>query len=259
MLRQSLDYTVASNNVNHYNRINCNLAVPVTRFCSLTVTCLTANCDIVVLNEDDYITINGKRYSLKTDYTNLNSDTLASLLNNLFKSYELNITVSLDNAQRFLFTSNASFVINSMTYNYKLMTGFYNTSFPVHADFNESIEYFIKANSAGYSLSTPVLYLLSNVGVLSYRSVNDAELSGSKIVMRINNSFSASYPIVINNAEFETMIPSNDLSCLELTLVDAYMHEIKLLSPMYLSINVKAIPDEEPESLINEIQQMKQK
>ena len=63
MLRTSLDYTVCSTDPNHYNRINCNLPAPVTRYCSLTVTCLTANCDIVVLNEDDYITINGKRYS----------------------------------------------------------------------------------------------------------------------------------------------------------------------------------------------------
>ena len=75
--------------------------------------------------------------------------------------------------------------------------------------------------------------------------------------MRINNSFSANYPIIVNNSEFETTLLSNDLSCLELTLVDAYMKEIKLLSPMYLSINVKAIADEEIIPLIDEIQQQK--
>ena len=253
MLKTSLDYTVCSTDCNHYNRINCNLTAPITRYVSLTVTCLTANADIVVLNEDDYITINGKRYSLKTDYCNLNSETLASLLNNLFIQQELNINVRIDESQRFVFTSTNQFTINTMTYNYQLITGFYNTSFPVYSDFDES--YFIKANSVGFNLSTPVLYLLSNVGTLSYRNVNESELSGSKIVMRINNSFSANYPIVINNSEFDTTILSNDLSALELTLVDAYMKEIRLLSPMYLSINVKAIPDEEIVPLINEIQQ----
>ena len=259
MLKKSLDYTVCSIDPEHYNRINCNLTAPITRYSSLTVTCLTANADIVVLNEDDYITIDGKRYSLKADYCNLNSETLASLLNNLFTLNELNINVRIDEARRFVFTSNKSFVINSMTYNYKLIIGFYNTTFPIYSDYNESVEYFIRANSSGFNLSTPVLYLLSNVGVLSYRNVNESELSGSKIVMRINNSFSASYPIVINNSEFETTILSNDLSCLELTLVDAYMKEIKLLSPMYLSITVKAIDDEEIIPFIQEIQQMQQK
>ena len=257
MLKHSLDYTVCSTDPEHYNRINCNLPAPITRYCSLTVTCLTANCNIIVLNEDDYITINGKRYSLKTDYTNLNSETLAALLNNLFKQNELNITVSIDSAQRFVLKSSSSFTINSMTYNYKLVTGFFNTSFPIYSDYDETLEYFIKSNSAGFSLSTPVLYLLSNVGTLSYRNVNESELSGSKIVMRINNSFSASYPIIVNNSEFETIIPSNDLSALELTLVDAYMKEIKLLTPMYLSITVKIIKDEEIIPLIQEIQQQK--
>ena len=139
------------------------------------------------------------------------------------------------------------------------MTGFYNTSFPVYSDYDEEIDYFIKANSSGFNLSTPVLYLLSNIGTLSYRNVNESELSGSKIVMRINNSFSASYPIIVNNSEFDVIIPSNDLSALELTLVDAYLHETKLMSPMYLSINVKAIPDDEPVSLMDEIQSMQQK
>ena len=259
MLKNSLDYTVCSTDPEHYNRINCNLTAPITRYASLTVTCLTANCDIIVLNEDDYITINGKRYSLKTDYSNLNSETLASLLNNLFYENELAVYVRIDEARRFVFTSSTSFVINTMTYNYQLITGLFNSSFPIYADHNESLQYFIKANSVGFNLSTPVLYLLSNVGTIAYRNVNESELSGSKIVMRINNSFSASYPIIVNNSEFETTILSNDLSALELTLVDAYLHEIKLLSPMYLSITVKAIPDEKIIPFIQEIQSMQQK
>ena len=119
MLKNSLDYTVCSTDSEHYNRINCNLTAPITRYSSLTVTCLTCNCDIVVLNEDDYITINGKRYSLKTEYSNLNSETLAALLNNLFIKSELNVTATVDSARRFVFKSSSSFVINNITYNYK--------------------------------------------------------------------------------------------------------------------------------------------
>lgn len=256
MLNNQIDFTMSSTDPEHYNRINCNLTAPSTRYSTLTVTCLTANADIIVLNEDDYIRINDKRYSLKSDFCNLNVETLASLLNKLFKDNELLIDVSIDTARRFIFTSDSKFTINTMTYNYKLITGFFNSNFPIYSDYKDDV-YFIKANSTGFCLSTPVLYLLSNIGTLSYRNVNENDLSGSKIVMRINNSFSANYPIIVNNAEFETLICSNDLSCLELTLTDAYLKEIQLLSPIYLSIQVKAIPDEQITSLIEEIQQQK--
>ena len=161
----------------------------------------------------------------------------------------------MDNTRRFVLTSDSKFAINIMTYNYELLLGLFNITFPIYADYDNN--YFVKANSTGFYLSTPVLYLLSNVGSLSFRNVNESELAGSKIVMRINNSFSANYPIIVNNAEFETFICSNDLSNLELTLVDAYLKEIKLLSPMYLSIHIKSIPDEKITSIIEEIQQNK--
>ena len=89
----------------------------------------------------------------------------------------------------------------------------------------------------------------------SYRNMNENDLSGAKIVMRLNNSFMASSPIMVNNADFETILLSNDLSCLEFTLVDAYMHEIKLLSPMYLSIHIRAIEDQEIETFASMIDQ----
>ena len=76
--------------------------------------------------------------------------------------------------------------------------------------------------------------------------------------MRLNNAFSANMPIVVNNADFIFTVPYNDLSCLEFTLVDAYQHEIKLLSPMYITINVRSVPDEEiTPAIFQEMQQQK--
>ena len=57
--------------------------------------------------------------------------------------------------------------------------------------------------------------------------------------------FSSGYPIISNNGDFQTTLLSNDLAMLEFILVDAFMHEIKLLSPMYLSIQVRSVPDED--------------
>lgn len=256
MFNETIDYTVYSTDVNHYNRIKCSLMSPITKYSTMIVTCFTANCDIVVLNKDDYIMINKEKYSLETDYTNLNKETLSGLLNELFgenSDLETVINTKVDEAGRFVFSSHSNFTINDMTYNFKLIMGFYNTTFPITSDFydEEENEYSIRSNSSGFNLLTPILYLTSNIAMQSYRNINAHEVTGAKIVMRLDNSFSPGYPIVVNNADFETTIPSNDLSALELTLLDANMKEVQLLSPMYLSIHVRALPDEQIPEIFN--------
>ena len=52
--------------------------------------------------------------------------------------------------------------------------------------------------------------------------------------MRINNSYSANFPVIANNAEFSTYALSNDFSDITFELVDAEFRPVKLLSPMYL-------------------------
>ena len=243
MFAGQLDYTVASTNPEKYNRINCNLTAPITQYATMIITSLTANCDILVLNKDDYIQINGKQYKLNDDYTNLNHETYASLMNDLLKvdGFEW----GLDCAKRLVITSKNKFTVERATYNVSLLCGFYNMNLPLYSDFEEeNDDYFVRANSVGFCLSTPILYLVSNVGMQSYRNANSEQISGSKIVMRLNNSFTAGFPIVVNNADFNTTILSNDLSCLEFTLVDAYLHEIKLLSPMFITIHVSAVEEE---------------
>ena len=117
--------------------------------------------------------------------------------------------------------------------------------FPVNSTFNEEIgKHEIVANSVGFTMSTPILYLISNVGIQSYKTVNENDISGAKIVMRINNSYISDTPICVQNGDFRSTILSNDLSMLKFTLVDANVHEIKLLSPIYLTIHVDSVDDE---------------
>ena len=252
MFANSIDYTVCSTDPQHYNRISCNLTAPITKYSALLVSSLTANCCIVVLNKDDYIEIDNVKYSFGQDYSNINADTFSTLLNQLFEDKGSLLHTELDGVERLKFTYTKPFEINSMTYNFSLITGFYNTALPIKST-SESGENVIIAESVGFTLSTPILYLTSNVAVQSYRNLNEADLRGehcggncvgSKIVMRLNNSFSHGFPIYISNADFETTLLSNDLASLEFRLVDANMREILLLSPLYLCIHVRGIPDD---------------
>jgi len=261
MYNTEIDYTVTSTDEQHYNRIDVCLQPPPTRTSKMIVTSLTTNCNIITLSTDDYITINKHKYCFTADYTDLNSQSFRILLNKVIS--DSGVETSVDEAGRFVFKSSLMFKINNCSYNVLLMTGLYSTAFPLRSETkiyestseNESktTSYTYTAKSTGYYLLTPILYLVSNLGNQSYRPIGRTSLtekseynsmSSSKIVLRINNSFSANYPIVVNNGEFATVICSNDLSHLEFTLVDANMREVNLLNPIYVTIKVAPIADE---------------
>ena len=258
----SLDYTICSTNPAHYNRINCNLVSPITKYASFIVTSLTANFDMIILNKDDYMIYEEfvddewirKKIQITDEYKPIDRDYGLTVLRlELVDDFEEKIdennykmdNLITDKTGRFVMKRKNLWRIIDMSYNIKLITGFYNIDLPICSIFDEISEmHYIKAESVGLTMSTPILYLISNVGIQSYRNSEEYELHGAKIVMRLNNTSISNAPIVINNGDFRTTILSNDLSMLEFKLVDAYLHEIHLLSPMYLTIHVDAIEDE---------------
>ena len=87
-------------------------------------------------------------------------------------------------------------------------------------------------------LSTPILYLISNVGSLAFRNTENNDLQSCIIVMRIVNTFVNGMPIIASNGEFSQTITSTDITGSSYILVDSNMHEIDLLNPMYITIRV---------------------
>ncbi len=258
----SLDYTICSTNPAHYNRINCNLVSPITKYASFIVTSLTANFDMIILNKDDYMIYEEfvddewirKKIQITDEYKPIDRDYGLTVLRlELVDDFEEKIdennykmeNLITDKTGRFVMKRKNLWRIIDMSYNIKLITGFYNIDLPICSIFDEISEmHYIKAESVGLTMSTPILYLISNVGIQSYRTNYTDEIGGAKIVMRINNAYISNTPIVVNNGDFKSTVLSNDLSMLEFVLVDANIHEISLLSPMYLTIHVDAIEDE---------------
>ena len=240
MMTPLIDYTISSYDYNHYNRIDINLPSPPSRRVSMIVTSLTTKCSIVVIENDDYIQINGKKYVFNNMYTDLNSETFCMLLNSLINNS--NVTASVDETGRILFESDTFFTINNASYNIIQLCGIYNEILPLNSEYTGGT-FSILAQSVGNYLSTPVLYLVSNVGKSSFRNLHE-NISISRIILRINNSFSANYPIIVTNADFEVDIPSCDLGNVQLTLVDSNMREVHLLNPIYITISVKIIEEE---------------
>jgi hypothetical protein len=112
----------------------------------------------------------------------------------------------------------------------------------------------VEAPAVGNGLSTPQLYLMSNIGTDMFQSnstlptvLDDKPslelatgLRNARVAAIINNSFSAGYPIT-TGGEPPSRVSTMDVSNLTFRLVDANFKPIKLLNPMYLTIQVSPV------------------
>jgi hypothetical protein len=102
----------------------------------------------------------------------------------------------------------------------------------------------IEAPYVGYSLSTPQLYVTTNIGYQVFRNTFDdpEHLRATQVCAVIQNSFAAG--MYLNGAgDFPIVMNQFDLSNLEYQLVDSNYHPIKLLSPMFVIMRVDPMID----------------
>ena len=253
-------FTEKSNNPNNYGELHANLKTPYSQYSTLVIDSLTTNCCFEVLNNQDYITFNETKQQnndneeeettttttftilIKESYSSLNSETVSTMLNDLLNTAESNIRSIVDNTNRLVFQNKMSFSIVAASYRMKEVLGIFDQTFPIDAEEitdNEENPYSLQCLSVGNFLSTAILYLVASIGDKVFIN-SESGRTNRKILMRINNSYSANFPIIANNAEFSTYALSNDFSDITFELVDARFNPIKLLSPLYLTGTITA-------------------
>ena len=91
-------YTLSSTDPKHYNRIQVKLPVEfASKFVNVCVTSLTSNCNIEVMNEDDYITflIEDETFRVvMTPYSKLTTASLPYILQDIFNNNNINNSIS---------------------------------------------------------------------------------------------------------------------------------------------------------------------
>lgn len=223
-------FTEFSRNPNNYEQIHANLRVPYTQYSTLIIDSLTTNACFEVLNTNDYLKFNvsgtPRTVSFDESYSDLNAESLATLLDELLKNDHIGCSVDYTNRIRFNYESEFSLI--DATYNVKTLLGIFDQPLPIN-----SVNGVIQCEAVGQYLSTSILYLIGSIGGKCYIKENEG-YKNQRVLMRINNSFSANFPVIANNGEFKVYTLSNDLSNIDFELVDARFHKIKLLSPMYL-------------------------
>ena len=224
------------------------------QFC---VTTFTTNCNILVLTTDDYLKIeiegdNWKKTKIikfLDNYTTLDSETFTLLFNNLIIeqfAIETDEQLKLEQFRVELTTpellrinhecseTKTKFRIIEMSYNLKLLCGAYGMKFPIEPELSNELTEMLTFSSAGFYLSTPIWYIIGRTGTMNFSN----EGSGN-VVMKIPNNFVSKFPIVYANMDFITMCNSTDLTNMTFELTDSNYVPIKILNPVYLSINVE--------------------
>ena len=122
-------YTLSSTDPEHYNRIRVSLPMELSaKFINMCVTSLTANANFRVLNNNDYIDfdINNNIHKLKLkDYSKLTSASLPYIFQELLDEQDIPITVSMSDIDTIIFSCSEPFEITAMSYNVKLVTGYF--------------------------------------------------------------------------------------------------------------------------------------
>lgn len=143
----------------------------------------------------------------------------------------------VDNTNRLVFEKQAVFSIVGASYRMSEILGVFDQNLPINANEfteNEETVFKIQCKSVGNYLSTSILYLIASIGDKCFVKGENGRTS-KRIFMPINNSYSANFPVISNNAEFSVYGLSNDFSDITFQLVNGNFRPIKLLSPLYLT------------------------
>ena len=188
----------------------------------------------VELNEDgftDFVVI-GRRYDennepqfielykVKNKYILSKNDTI-SIIKMLRETVEDKYNFHVDSENRIVMTnkedvaeeSKGHFRIHDTTPNFTKVTGFCKNSKIIRI-------YRFRSPSVGFYQLTPILYLISNLGI-AHHSYNDYNSTNQKILMKIDNYFAQGFPIIANNYEFSSIVSTSALSEAWFQLVDA--------------------------------------
>lgn len=257
-----MSITLVSTNPNHYNRITASIPnINLNGMVNMIATNFISMSHIQILNETDYISFGIDELIIKIymdNKTQIEPNSFITYVVTKIHEYTEDINIGLTEDERYVFLSETPFTIEYMSYNLKQIFGLYYVrsnsqssyakanSFPLIPTNVNSI-YSYKCLGVGYANSTPLLYLVSNLGSDSFlNNTNHETINSMAILMRIHNSFIHSQPIISSNGSFISKIPASALGNLNMILVDANRVEIKILSPIYVTLEIEPIIEENP-------------
>ena len=243
------DYMFSSTDKERYNEIVCPINYYGTSSqVEFTVTQLNGNCTIVSVAEGDWITFEDSmaeqtKYVMKTDIISADIG-FFEILNSLTEND--GITCKQDQCGRYIFSSKNYFEIVDASYRMKQALGLFHEELPLASKEISPNSYELKIQSVGYAMGTPVLMLVSNLG--SDNTISDVNSPWNSrscyVAMKFPNNLTQGQPLNAAGFEKPTRVQASALSNIKLKLVDSNFEPLKVLSPLYVTINVREIHEE---------------
>lgn len=148
------------------------------------------------------------------------------------------ITCYINEQNTLTFKSSSKFEIIDASHRVRLITGLYNTKFPIkYAEASDGYKY-ITADSVPYSCFGNCLYLQSNVSSVVGFNDNENKDVYRSICYNINEMFIPGIPILSRIPGPKIKILPGDLTKLEFKLVDFQNEPIVLKAPLRLVMEV---------------------
>ena len=257
-----MNFTFHSTDPDNYNEVSCPIIYTgVCKHVRWWASELTTIHNIIVLDTNDYIKF-GVGDELMMDeliwhpsqrFTDINAN-FDITFNNDNESDDIHIERTELNTIKL--TSSSWFKILDMSYNCKQVFGFYYLdNVDVECEYQyegkDKDKYVIESKSIGYRNLTPVWFLISNLGQPNQITTHNNKWTPifPSVVMNIQNTFQNECNITYNNSDYQSISPTSALSNLRVKLVDGNLEPIHLLNPMYITIYVSEIPEEEKQPL----------
>ena len=177
--------------------------------------------------------------------------TLAYYLNSLFEGQLVSVEdnppiefhISMDSTNRLIINANKEFVIKEASHRVRLVLGLYHTQLPI-----ASIQKQIKSSSVPYLSYGNVLYLTSKTDFISTVNIDEHEINRS-ICNKINELLYPSVPICCKLPGSWSLIHSDQLSSLEFVLCDFQLQPVILHAPLYVSIEIQNLSNNQPDDI----------
>jgi hypothetical protein len=244
-------YTLCSTDCDNYGEII--VSIPFynsEKIVEVTVLSICTLFNVELLGENDFIDVQvGGLVHHVTATATAGLEGIEEELGRWFESAGLpNMAITRTGRHTLLFAYSQDFTILNMSYNFKMATGFYylndKNNFPIRAVEKEENNWQIEVRACPFSVSTPVLYLLSNTGGNCYRmNLTDDTMQTGTISMIINNSFTSGMPAIYQQADITTKCYSSDLTLMRITLCDSNLRTLKLLNPLFVTLSINDVAE----------------
>ena len=176
---------------------------------------------------------------------------LAYYLNTLFEGQlvslddnpPITLTVAMDSTNRLIINGNKEFVIKEASHGVRLILGLYHTHLPI-----ASIQKQIMTPSVPYLSYGNVLYLTSKTDFITTVNIDEHEINRS-ICYKINDFLYPGVPICCKLPGVWSIIHTDQLSSLEFVLCDFQLQPVKLHAPLYVSIEIQNLSNNQPDDI----------